>query len=600
MSLPAPIRREIVARTVSVSEAIEEIPDGSRVFIGAGAGEPLALADAVAARAAAKKLHLLFGFSLRRPPDIPAAGIPLCSYLHVGYRQASEMEKGGIEWIPSTAESAAGWIGTGRLAVDAALIQVHPGDAHGQYSLGTAVDFTKKAVEMAQCVIALVNPFVPRTHGQSFVEWRKIHRFVRREEPLPEVVSRSADAAVEEEIARNVIPLIPDGSTLQLGFPRVPRQLLSRLATRRDLGIHSLLVSDWVMELLENGNVTNARKGFAPGKVTASCALGSRRFYEYLHDSPAFDFQPADAVIRFAARNPGFINIVDASGVDVLGRARFENSPVSRRLSAFLGVAPGTLPGMLTVAVLASRDAQGNPAIRAAFSDGDFPGRMDAWPDVVVTEYGAALLSGKTASQRALALIPLAHPDDRAELWDAALARRRIVGPWKPSLHTETWVHADDSDPDILVRMALAVDFHDIVRFHVQLPPEDVRLRFFSGSTDPGAYWETAFFRENVFVFLAVERFGGQESLLGVAECGVENGMGEIALVVHPQHRRRGVGKRLMRALEAWADGKSLVLRASVLPENVSMLRLLGPSWREVEPEDFRVFIRPAQNQQEN
>ncbi len=594
MSLPTQIRREIVARTASIAEALDEIPDGSRVFVGTGAGEPQALVDALAARVRERNLHLLFGFSLRRPPSLPASGLPACSYLHAGYRQSAAVESGAVEWIPAAVENVSAWIHNGRLPVDVALIQVHPGDVHGQYSLGTAVDFTKAAVEAAGRVIAQVNPFVPRTHGQSFVDWRRIHRFTLREEALPEVVSRPADAALEDAIARNVMRMIPDGATLQLGFPRVPRQLLSHLATRRDLGVHSLLVSDWVMELLENGNVTNRRKGFAPGKVTAACALGSRRFYEYLHDAPVFDFQPVETVLRFASRNPDFINVVDVSAVDLLGRARFENSPFSRRLSAFFGAAPGAFPGMLTVAVLASRDAQGRPAIQAVFPDADSPGRLDAWPDVVVTEHGVAPLRGKSATQRALALVSLAHPDDRESLWDAALSRRRIPAAWKSCPRMEKWIHPDDTPSGIVVRMAGAADFHDVLRFHLQLPPEDLRLRFFSGNTDPGAYWERVFFCGNEFVFLALEsRFDG-EKLLGVAECSLaDDGAGaEIALVVHPQHRRSGVGCRLVRAMEDWARTRSLTLQASVLPENAPMKRLLqGCGWQVREREDVSVYV---------
>lgn len=596
MSLPAFIRREITARTVSITEAVNEIPDGSRVFVGTGVGEPLALIDELSSLIDAKKLHLIFGFSLRPPPVPSSLLTPACVYLHVGYRQAADMEKGKIDWIPSSIENVAEWIRSGRLPIDVALIQVHPGDAHGQYSLGTSVDITKIAVETAKYVIAMVNPFVPRTHGQSFVDWRKIHRFVRREEPLLEVISRFSDAMVEEEIARNTMRVIPDGATLQLGFPRVPRQLLSRLATRQNLGVHSLLISDWVMELLENGNITNARKGVATGKVTASCALGSRRFYEYLHDSPVFDFQPIDRMVHYTSQNPDFMNIVDASAVDIWGRARFENSPFSRRLSAFLGNTPTVVSHAFTVVVLSSRDTQGNPAIHGMFSNSDIPGYRDAWPDAVVTEYGVALLRGKTASQRALELIALAHPDDRAELWETALARKRIAGPWKVSLHrNHTWTYSDQNVPEILVRMARAADLYEIVRFHLQLSPTDLQRRFFSGNTHPNTYWGTAFFNENNCIFLAVNVSEWHEHLLGVAECALENDTAEIALVVHPQHRGRGVGKQLLRAMETWADKNNITLRASVLPENVSMIRLLTLSWQEITSQEVRVFIRVPQ-----
>ena len=276
----------------------------------------------------------------------------------------------------------------------------------------------------------------------------------------------------------------------------------------------------------------------------------------------------------------------------------FGDERVSRRLSAFLGNTPTVVLHAFTVVVLASRDAQGNPTIQSTFSNSDSPGSRDVWPDAVVTEYGVALLRGKTASQRALELIALAHPDDRAELWETVLARKRIAGPWKVNLHLhDTWTYSDKKVPEIWVRMARAADFYEIVRFHLQLSPTDLQRRFFSGNTHPNTYWETAFFRENNFIFLAVNASGWHENLLGIAECALENNTAEIALVVHPQHRGRGIGQQLMRAIETWADEKKITLRASVLPENVSMIRLFTLSWQEMTSQEVRVFMRvPKKN----
>jgi len=425
-------RKEIVSRTVSVAEALSAIPAGATVFVGTGAGEPQGLVDALADLAVKKSLRLLFGFSLRRPPKL-ASPVPTCSYLHVGYRQSRAMEEGSIDWLPVELPGVPALFARRRIPIDVALVSVSPGDAHGQFSLGTSVDITRAAVEAASMVIAQINPFVPRTHGQSFLDYRKIRFFTQKEEPLPEVFEKKADTEVEEQIARNVIRVIPDGATLQLGFPRVPRHLLSRMSERHDLGVHSLLISDWVMELVESGAVNNARKSFSPGKVVASCALGSRRFYDYLNDSPLFDFQTADVVADplVIGRNPGFVSVLDAESMDLHGRACFSNSPYSRRLSAFLGAGGGQRADGQTVLVLSSRSASGAPAIRLQLDSGEISAQGSVAADTVVTEHGVAFLRGRSMQQRAQQLIPLMHPDDRGGLWSVA-ALLVLSGPGAP------------------------------------------------------------------------------------------------------------------------------------------------------------------------
>jgi acyl-CoA hydrolase/GNAT superfamily N-acetyltransferase len=574
-------RREIVSRTVTVTEALAAIPAGSTVFVGTGAGEPQALVDSLADLAARRSLRLLFGFSLRRPPRL-ASPVPVCSYLHVGYRQAVAMEEGLIDWTPVDFAQTPSMFARRRIPIDVAVVSVSPADAHGQFSLGTSVDITRAAVEAASLVIAQINPFVPRTHGQSFLDYRKINYFTQKEEPLPEVFEKKADTAVEEEIARNVVRVIPDGATLQLGFPRLPRQLLSRMSEKRDLGVHSLLISDWVMELLENGTVTNARKSWCPGKVVASCALGSRRFYDYLNDSPVFEFQTADVVAdpQVIGRNPHFVSVLDAECIDLQGRANFANSPFSQRLSAFLGSSGTGAHEGQTVLVLPARDPAGRPSIRVQLdSEGTIShGRVLA--DTVVTEHGVAFLRGKSLQQRALQLIPLMHPDDRGTLWSVAVARRHFCPAYARRVPASVWTLAPPAgaDTSVTVRTAHIQDFEAARRFHYSLPEQDLNLRFFDHHMDLDAYLLGAFGNERAQLFFAVAAEADEETILGVAECHVEDasGAGEIALITHPQHRRRGVGRALVAALTAWATARGLSeLRAEVLASNVPMLQTL-------------------------
>ena len=601
MTQPSQRRREIVSRTVTPAEAVEAIPDGSTVFVGTGAGEPLGLVDLLATRAVAKGLRLLFGFSLRRPPRL-VGPVPLSAYLHVGYRQAPAMEEGHVDWIPVELAHVPGMFEHRKIPIDVALISVSPADSHGQFSLGTSVDVTRAAVEAASLVIAQINPFVPRTHGQSFLDYRKIHLFTSREEPLPEVFEKRIDTPVEEEIARHVIRLIPDGATLQLGFPRVPRQLLYRMSERRELGVHSLLVSDWVMELLENGTVTNTRKGWSPGKVTASCALGSRRFYDYLNDSPLFEFQGVDVVAdpQVIARNPAFVSVLDAEAVDLQGRTSFRNSPYSRRLSAFLGASGGHPGDGLTVLVLTARNLSGAPTIRLQLPPEEVAGHGCAAADCVVTEYGVAFLRGRSLQQRALQLIPVMHPEDRGPLWAAAVARRWFCPAYARREPQGAWSSpgpAGSSRPassSVTVRAAGIQDFEAARRFHFALPEQDLSLRFFDHHVDLDAYLLKILHQDQARLFFAVETRGDAETLLGVAEghFDPEKKTGELALIVHPGHRRRGVGRALVAAVTAWTVGRGAHgLEAEVLNSNTPMILLLRScGWRGTPKEGSELF----------
>lgn len=602
MTQPSQRRREIVARTVTPAQAVEAIPDGSTVFVGTGAGEPQGLVDLLATRAVAKGLRLLFGFSLRRPPKL-VGPVPLSAYLHIGYRQAPAMEDGQVDWIPVELAHVPGLFERRSIPVDVALVSVSPADVHGQFSLGTSVDVTRAAVEAASLVIAQINPYVPRTHGQSFLDYRKIHLFTSREEPLPDVFEKRTDTPVEEEIARHVIRLIPDGATLQLGFPRVPRQLLYHMSERRDLGVHSLLISDWVMELLENGTVTNTRKGWSPGKVTASCALGSRRFYDYLNDSPLFEFQGVDVVAdpQVIARNPAFVSVLDAEAVDLQGRASFRNSPYSRRLSAFLGAAGGHSGDGLTVLVLASRNLSGVPTVRLQLPPEEVAGHGCAAADCVVTEHGVAFLRGRSLQQRALQLIPVMHPEDRGTLWAAAVARRWFCPAYARRVPDGAWsLSGPAGQPPgpapapLTVRAAGIQDFEAARRFHFALPEPDLNLRFFDHHVDLDEYLLGVFNHDQARLFFAVETVGDTETLLGVAEghFDPEKNQAELALIVDPAHRRRGVGRTLVTAVTAWAAGRGGArLEAEVLGSNAPMIQLLRAcGWQGVPKEGSEFF----------
>ncbi len=581
-------RREIVARTVSIPEALAEIPGGATIFVGTGAAEPAVLVDPVLDLAVERNWHLLFGYSLREAPRGDFR-VPVASYFHVGRRQKAAFEKGIVDWIPTSFADIPELFRPGHIQVDAAIIQVSPSDQHGQFSLGVSVDITRAAVESARIVIAQINPYMPRTHGNSFLDYRKIHRFIQRGEPLAELAPRESSSPVEEEIARNVCSLIPDGSTLQLGFARIPRHLLSRMSEKKDLGIHSLLVSDWVMELLDNGTVTNNRKTWFPGKVVTSFALGSRRFYEYLNDSPVFEFLTADVVAnpRNIRKNHQFISIMDAERMDLSGRFSSEESGFARRLGTFLTAGQLRASNARSILVLPSRNRKREPNILLELGSEHAVSGINSQVDRVVTEYGVAELWGCSLQKRALRLIPLMHPEDRQELWSFARNRRWFCEGFsvRPPEPAQT-VHRISGPRELQVQTASVQDFDRILRFFHSMSESDRALRFFHHEVRLDDYVLGVLNNPRAVVFLAIRPMESGNRLLGVAECvrDPQAGGSQIALVTSGACRRQGIGRAMVQGMQNWAClQEQSALFAEVLASNTPMVQLLSAcGWKSV------------------
>lgn len=314
------------------------------------------------------------------------------------------------------------------LPIDVAVIQVSPPDEHGYCSFGIEVGVTKTAAEVARVVIAEVNPRMPRSLGDSFIHLSKIDLIVEVDYPLPEF-AMSQPSDVQETIGRHVAELIEDGSTLQTGIGGIPDAVLHYLGNKQHLGIHTELFSDGVIDLVEQGIITNESKTLHPGKMVAGFVLGTQRLYDFIHDNPVVELHPSEYVNDpfLIAQNERMVAINSALEVDLTGQVCADSighsfySGVGGQVDFMRGAARSK-GGKPIIALPAT--AKGGSLSRIVWQLKPGSGVVTTRNEVhyIVTEFGVAYLYGKTIRERAEALIAVAHPDFREELEEQAHA----------------------------------------------------------------------------------------------------------------------------------------------------------------------------------
>ncbi|MBL8165996.1 MAG: acetyl-CoA hydrolase/transferase family protein [Anaerolineae bacterium] len=315
---------------------------------------------------------------------------------------------------------------TGRLVLDVAVIHVSPPDEHGYCSYGVEVGVTKGAAESAGLVIAEVNPNMPRTLGDSFIHVSQIDYFIEVDYPLPEVSPEPA-SPIQDQIATYIAELVPDAATLQMGIGGIPDAVLRRLTNHKNLGIHTELFSNGVMEMIEYGVITNAAKNLHPGKVVAGFALGTRSLYKFINDNPVFEFRPTEYVNDpfIIAQNDRMVSINSALEVDLTGQVCADSigtkfySGVGGQVD-FVRGASRSKGGKSFIALpsTAKQDTISRIVPQLKPGSGVTTSRNDV--RFVATEYGVADLFGRSISERVQALINISHPKFRDELMEYA------------------------------------------------------------------------------------------------------------------------------------------------------------------------------------
>jgi acetyl-CoA hydrolase len=443
-STPEPESRRAAGRRASwlekylekrrtAEEAVKAIRSGDCVYIHPGCAEPEQLVKTMVARAdelrKVKVIHILTrGIADYVRPEMSESFRHVALFSGANVRDA--INEGRADFVPVFLSEIESLFSRGALPIDIALIHVSPPDEHGFCSFGAGVDTTKTAAECARTVIAQVNPKMPRTLGDSFIHLNKIHQIVEVNDDLLEFpMGTISDIAMR--IGRHIADLIEDGSTLQLGIGEIPDAVLNYLTEKKHLGIHSEMVSDGVIDLIDKGIITNERKTLHPGKILIGFVLGTRRLFEYINNNPVFEFHPSQYINDpfVISRNDKQVAINSAIEVDLTGQVCAD----SIGYSFYSGIG-----GQVDFVRGSARSKGGKPiiALRSTAVNDTFSrivphlkqgaGVVTTRGDVhyVVTEFGVAYLHGKTVRERCRSLINIAHPKFREELERNARERK--------------------------------------------------------------------------------------------------------------------------------------------------------------------------------
>jgi acyl-CoA hydrolase len=412
-------------RIVSADEAVAGIQSGMSVFVHGAAATPTALLEALAARARSLRDVTVFHLHTEGPAphlDAALAGHVRHKALFIGANARTAVAEGRAEYVPAFLSDIPYLFTQKILPVDVALISVTPPDRHGCCSLGPSVDVALAAVRAATTVVAQVNAALPRTHGDGFVQVDEIACAVEASRP-PHPVALPEIGDVERRIGERVAALIPDGATLQLGIGAIPAAAAHALRDHRDLGVHSEMFSDVIVDLVERGVVTGARKEIDRGKVVASFVLGTQRLYDFVDDNPRVELRGADytndtALIRRFQRMSAVNSAVE---VDLTGQVCADSigyrmlSGVGGQMDFIRGAA--LAPQGRAIIALPSTAVGGSASrIVATLRPGAGVVTTRAHVETVVTEHGVAELVGRSIPERARALIGLADPRFRETL----------------------------------------------------------------------------------------------------------------------------------------------------------------------------------------
>ncbi len=409
---------------LSPQEAVACISSGQRVFVHGGAATPLLLLDALYARAGELKdvelthLHIMGDVPYSKKGFKESFKV---ANLFVGPNVRKTLDYDRIDYLPCFLSEIPQLFRSKQRPIDVALIHVSPPDQHGFCTLGTSVDVARAAVEMAHTVIALINLRMPRVHGDGFVHINKIDYAVEVDFPLPEDKPLPL-TDIELKIGAHVAAQIEDGAALQIGIGAIPNAVLSQLGDRKHLGVHTELWSDPLLPLIYSGAVDNSQKTVHPGKIVSSFIIGTRALYDFIHDNPSVIQLDIGYINNpeVIARNAKTIAINSAVEIDLTGQVCADSvgphiiSGVGGQMD-FMRGATLSKDGKAIIA-MAGRTGKGVSKIVCSLKPGAGVVTTRAHVHYVATEYGIVDLHGKTLSERAQALISIAHPDDRENL----------------------------------------------------------------------------------------------------------------------------------------------------------------------------------------
>ncbi len=584
------------SKLMSAEDAVELIRRGSRVFIGTGCGEPQHLIRSLVANDQLQDIMIyqMLSHTLAEYVDNPSF---LRRFSLKLFFISQDMRKaafeGKIDYLPMYLSQIPRYFASQRIGLDVALIQVAPPDKFGYCSLGVSVDITRSGMENAKIVIAQVNPRMPRTWGDSFVHVDELDFLVWHEEALVESVPNVKDNEVAQRIGFYVNQLVDDGATLQIGFGQLPFAILGHLQDKKDLGIHTQLITDGFIPLLEKRVITNKKKTLLPGRVVASLCMGSEKLYQYVDNNPVFYFRSSEFVNdpTVIARNDNLVSISSALEVDLTGQVCSDStgylfySGIGDQVDFLRGSAMSK--GGFSIIALPSTAQNGKVSrIVPHLSEGAGVATTRGDVNFIITEYGIAELQGKGIYQRVMELAQIAHPRFRDELIDVAKKRHYIFSDQlPPSSEDLHFLEAYKSmfllpnGKTMEIRPLQPSDEFAYRNFFYSLREETIYFRFFYkmklfSHAVVQKQWASVDYRKNMSLIGMVQK-GGHKEIMAIGSYADDGDRAEVAFVVREDFQSMGVASHFLVKLEAIArenDYKGFT--ATVLKENAAMLKV--------------------------
>ena len=555
----------------TAKEAIAVIKPAQRVFIGSSCGEPQHLV-----RALSEASNYFKDIEINRLLTMETAPLTLIAdrtrdqslnirSFYLGSAKPKAIARNQRFITPINLSAVPRLFKSRLLPIHVALIQVSPPDDFGWVSLGVAVDITLAAALSADLVIAQVNARMPRILGQSFLHVNDVDVFVEHDEPLLSI-GETPELNAANDIGRLIARLIEDGSTMEIGLGATHQATLLALANKNDLGIHTQNMTNDIMHLFSRGVITNRKKGFNEGKMVAASAIGTEELYEFLNDNPAIEFHPSDYVNDPAviSRHNKMVSMSVAMIVDLTGQVAADALPYNHfsGVTGMLDFMRGAVQsnGGKSILMLPATDLQGKKSrivpqledVAAVVPRGDV--------HYVVTEYGAVNLFGKSLQERAMAMISIAHPEFRDELFYEAkktglLSAERTLNE---SIHGVYPIHLEESveidGEAVTIRPVKPVDERRIQEHFYSLDKDDVVARFFHEKTsfvhDDVKGVSLIDYIKDLTIVAVVGEFGFGR-VIGIGECLVDpaTNEAEMAFSISKPYQKKGLGKLLLDKL---------------------------------------------------
>ncbi|MFX0044383.1 MAG: GNAT family N-acetyltransferase [Candidatus Hermodarchaeota archaeon] len=600
-------------KILSANEAIKKIKRGTRIFLGTGCGVPFHLLQELANNAHRMAdneiIHIL------TLGDTPSADPKFQEHFRhnsffVSDNIRSAVYEGRADYTPAHLSDIPMFFSTKRLPLDVAMIQVSPPDEHGYCSLGISVDITKSAAENADLVIAQVNERMPVTHGDSFFHIRDIDYLVCHNEPIREVASAEVDVK-SQLIGSYVARLIENESTIEMGIGALPQAVAGSLLDSGviDLGVHTERFGDCIIELIDNGIVTNKKKSINRGKITASFAMGTKTLYDYIDNNPMFEFRDTAYVNNpsIIAQNNKMVAINSALEVDLTGQVCSDSighrfySGIGGQVDFIRGASMSS--GGKAVICMTSTAMEGKVS-RIVPRLGEGAGVVTTRGDVevVITEYGQATLRGRTIRERVLSLIAIAHPDFRNDLLEAAKEMRyvfedqvpfQVKGTYFPiEYEVQKTFEGPDGPIDVDFRLIRPDDTDRIKCLFYGLSEESIFFRFLTPLTSLRRQTLQDFYDVDqsrdisIVATICSDEEGTTEQIIGAGRYLLDwhKNEAEFALLVQDDYQNRGVGTFMLNHLMRIARSKGVgAFIAHVHPKNVPMIRFLHKTGKVIE-----------------